>query len=202
MITKLDKKDNWVQVNFRVPRGYKTALRTLAAASGLDIENLGADALGLFMGQKPLDEQEYKLAKKKMKEANIEKLCKEPPRPFDLTPTDKVKASPLTRYGPCAGDRELNFGCAVSSVVEHVLDTDGVRGSIPLPRTINFRVIAIKKPGGQNPADATTLGSLHTPSALLDSKSSVSSSPVTGATPVVPDARRSLHRYNHKAGSG
>ena len=99
MITKLDKKDNWVQVNFRVPRGYKTALRTLAAASGLDIENLGADALGLFMGQKPLDEQEYKLAKKKMKEANIEKLCKEPPRPFDLTPTDKVKASPLTRWG-------------------------------------------------------------------------------------------------------
>ena len=36
------------------------------------------------------------------------------------------------------GDRPVRFssGCAVSSVVEHFLDTEGVRGSNPLSRTI------------------------------------------------------------------
>ena len=34
------------------------------------------------------------------------------------------------------------FGRAVSSVVEHYLDTVGVRGSKPLPRTILFTGIA------------------------------------------------------------
>ena len=198
MITKLDKKETWVQVNFRVPRSYKTALRTLAAASGLDIENLGADALGLFMGQKPLDQEIYNLAKKKMKEANIEKLCQEAPS--------------FTRYGSDrdSGEREFEFGSAVSSVVEHVLHTDGVAGSKPAPRTINFKVVAIKPnkvvsvadAAGHNSSDATTLGSVHTPSALLDSKSSVPSSSGPGAAPVVPYARRSLQRHHHKAGSG
>ncbi len=33
----------------------------------------------------------------------------------------------------------VDSGCAVSSVVEHFLDTEGVRGSNPLSRTISLR---------------------------------------------------------------
>ena len=35
------------------------------------------------------------------------------------------------------------FGCAVSSVVEHHLDTVGVRGSKPLPRTTEVDVLKL-----------------------------------------------------------
>ena len=43
------------------------------------------------------------------------------------------------RWGNCEATRPLL--CAVSSVVEHYLDTVGVRGSKPLPRTILQRQI-------------------------------------------------------------
>ncbi len=50
------------------------------------------------------------------------------PRPFGAGILACHFSAGLQRYAP--------FGCAVSSVVEHHLDTVGVRGSKPLPRTI------------------------------------------------------------------
>ena len=41
--------------------------------------------------------------------------------------------------------RPLRNGCAVSSVVEHYLDTVGVTGSNPVSRTIFFPLISLEK---------------------------------------------------------
>ena len=40
----------------------------------------------------------------------------------------------------------FSFGCAVSSVVEHFLDTEGVRGSNPLSRTILSQINCLIAP--------------------------------------------------------
>lgn len=46
----------------------------------------------------------------------------------------------------CDCFRPIRAGCAVSSVVEHYLDTVGVRGSKPLPRTIsNYQYLLIMR---------------------------------------------------------
>src|SRR5580765_7338883 len=59
------------------------------------------------------------------------------------------KSTDLRRRTPKTKDdaRSFDLECAVSSVVEHYLDTVGVRGSNPLSRTIFFGCLPVMSDG-------------------------------------------------------
>jgi hypothetical protein len=65
-----------VQINFRVPANCQSALRTLAKACGLAIEELGTDAFRLYFGADPLDPARHQFVQRKMTELNLKELCR------------------------------------------------------------------------------------------------------------------------------
>jgi hypothetical protein len=67
MITKRDKKENWEQTNYRLPRIYRSAIKKLANDTGIDIEEIVAEAVGYFLDKQPLDIEQLKCLRAEIK---------------------------------------------------------------------------------------------------------------------------------------
>ena len=85
--------------------------------------------------------------------------------------------------------RLLSYGCAVSSVVEHYLDTVGVRGSKPLPRTIFFKLNKAVSPG---PRNAPTRSAPSDPKAWNHSGQAFRSQQISPQAEIGPTRRRKI----------
>ena len=128
--TEAGKKSQW---NTRITPEYRRTAKIVSAMTDYSQDELAELGLALLFG---VDEKKDKQAVEALNRCctRVRAAAKRTGEPLPIH-----QFTTFTRYGSCKanGEREFSFMGAVSSVVEHILHTDGVAGSKPAPRTIS-----------------------------------------------------------------